>query len=456
MTKHYDYIAIGGGSGGIASVNRAASYGKKCAIIEAKHLGGTCVNVGCVPKKVMFYGAQIAEAINHYAPDYGFDVDVKKFDFAKLVESRQAYISRIHTSYDNVLAKNNVDVIRGFAKFIDKNTLEVTFADGTTEQVTADHILIATGGRPSIPVVKGAEYGIDSNGVFDLTELPKRAAVVGAGYIAVELAGVLNSLGVETHLFVRKHAPLRNFDPMMAETLIESMQQDGITLHTHAIPKEVVKNEDGSVTLNLEDGREQRVDCLIWAIGREPATDKINLQAVGVETNERGFIKVDKYQNTNVPGIYAVGDIIEGGIELTPVAVAAGRRLSERLFNNKPNEHLDYRLVPSVVFSHPPIGTVGLTEQQAIAQYGAENVKVYKSSFTSMYTAVTQHRQACRMKLVCVGKEEKIVGLHGIGFGVDEMIQGFAVAIKMGATKADFDNTVAIHPTGSEEFVTMR
>ena len=347
-------------------------------------------------------------------------------------------------------------MIRGFAKFVNKNTLEVTFADGSTEQVTADHILIATGGRPSIPAIKGAEYGIDSNGVFALTELPKRTAVVGAGYIAVELAGVLNSLGVETHLFVRKHAPLRNFDPMMVETLVESMQQDGITLHTHAIPKEVVKNADGSVTLKLEDGREQTVDCLIWAIGREPTTDKINLQAAGVEANARGFIKVDKYQNTNVPGIYAVGDIIEGGIELTPVAVAAGRRLSERLFNNKPNEHLDYNLVPSVVFSHPPIGTVGLTEPQAIEQYGAENVKVYKSSFTSMYTAVTQHRQPCRMKLVCVGKEEKIVGLHGIGFGVDEMIQGFAVAIKMGATKADFDNTVAIHPTGSEEFVTMR
>lgn len=456
MTRHYDYIAIGGGSGGIASINRAASYGKKCAIIEAKHLGGTCVNVGCVPKKVMFYGAQIAEAIHHYAPDYGFDVGVKKFDFAKLVESRQAYISRIHTSYDNVLAKNNVEVIRGFAKFVNKNTLEVTFDDGSTEQVTADHILIATGGRPSIPAIKGAEYGIDSNGVFALTELPKRTAVVGAGYIAVELAGVLNSLGVETHLFVRKHAPLRNFDPIMVETLVESMQQDGITLHTHAIPNEVVKNADGSVTLKLEDGREQTVDCLIWAIGREPTTDKINLQAAGVEANERGFIKVDKYQNTNVPGIYAVGDIIEGGIELTPVAVAAGRRLSERLFNNKPNEHLDYNLVPSVVFSHPPIGTVGLTEPQAIEQYGADNVKVYKSSFTSMYTAVTQHRQPCRMKLVCVGKEEKIVGLHGIGFGVDEMIQGFAVAIKMGATKADFDNTVAIHPTGSEEFVTMR
>lgn len=456
MTKHYDYIAIGGGSGGIASINRAASYGKKCAIIEAKHLGGTCVNVGCVPKKVMFYGAQIAEAINSYAPDYGFDVTVNHFDYSKLVESRQAYIGRIHTSYNNVLAKNNVDVIRGFAKFVNKHTVEVALADGGVEQVTADHILIATGGRPSRPTIKGAEYGIDSDGVFALNDVPKRVAVVGAGYIAVELAGVLNSLGAETHLFVRQHAPLRNFDPLIVETLLEVMNQDGIQLHTHAIPKEVVKNADGSLTLKLENGEEQTVDCLVWAIGREPATDVINLAVTGVATNERSFVKVDKFQNTNVEGIYAVGDIIEGGIELTPVAVAAGRRLSERLFNNKPNEHLDYNLVPTVVFSHPPIGTIGLTEPQAVAQYGEENVKVYKSSFTPMYSAVTQHRQPCRMKLVCVGKDEKVVGLHGIGFGVDEMIQGFAVAIKMGATKADFDNTVAIHPTGSEEFVTMR
>ena len=456
MTKHYDYLAIGGGSGGIASINRAASYGKKCAIIEAKHLGGTCVNVGCVPKKVMFYGAQIAEAIKSYAPDYGFDVTVNQFDFAKLVESRQAYIGRIHTSYNNVLAKNNVDVLNGFAKFVDAKTVEVHYADGSTEQVTADHILIATGGRPSIPKVKGAEYGIDSNGVFALTELPKRVAIVGAGYIAVELAGVFNSLGVESHLFVRQHAPLRNQDPLIVETLLEVLAQDGIQLHTKAIPQEVVKNADGSLTLKLEDGRETNVDCVVWAIGREPATDVINLEATGVAINERGFIKVDKFQNTNVDGIYAVGDIIEGGIELTPVAVAAGRRLSERLFNNKLNEHLDYNLVPTVVFSHPPIGTIGLTEPKAIEMYGEENVKVYKSSFTAMYTAVTQHRQPCRMKLVCVGQEEKIVGLHGIGFGVDEMIQGFAVAIKMGATKADFDNTVAIHPTGSEEFVTMR
>lgn len=456
MAKHYDYIAIGGGSGGIASINRAASYGQKCAIIEAKHLGGTCVNVGCVPKKVMFYGAQVAEAINHYAPDYGFDITVNNFDYAKLVESRQAYIGRILTSYGNVLAKNNVDVLNGFARFKDAKTLEVSYADGSVEEVTADHILIATGGRPTVPNVKGAEYGITSDGVFALDALPKSVAIVGAGYIAVELAGVFNSLGVNTHLFVRQHAPMRNQDPLIVDTLLEVLAQDGIELHTQATPQEVVKNADGSLTLKLQDGRETSVESLVWAIGREPATDKINLEAAGVETNERGFIKVDKFQNTNVPNIYAVGDIIEGGIELTPVAVAAGRRLSERLFNNKPNEHLDYSLVPTVVFSHPPIGTVGLSEPKAIEQYGAENVKVYKSSFTAMYTAVTQHRQPCRMKLVCVGEGEKVVGLHGIGFGVDEMIQGFAVAIKMGATKADFDNTVAIHPTGSEEFVTMR
>ncbi|OBX04389.1 glutathione reductase [Gallibacterium genomosp. 3] len=448
--KEYDYIAIGGGSGGIASINRAASYGQKCAIIEAKYLGGTCVNVGCVPKKVMWYGAQISEAINLYAPDYGFDITVNRFDFAKLRESREAYIDRIHQSYERVLGNNKVDVIRGFAKFVDANTVEVN-----GELIKAKHILIATGGRPSHPNIEGAEYGIDSDGVFALTELPKRVAVVGAGYIAVELAGVLHNLGVETHLFVRKHAPLRNFDPLIVDTLVEVINNEGPTLHTQAIPQKVVKNADGSLTLFLEDGRSQTVDCLVWAIGRVPMTDNLNLEAAGVKTNSKGFIEVDKYQNTNVKGIYAVGDNT-GAVELTPVAVAAGRRLSERLFNNKPTEHLDYNLIPTVVFSHPPIGTVGLTEPQAIEQYGAEHVKVYKSTFTSMYTAVTQHRQPCRMKLVCAGDDEKIVGLHGIGFGVDEMIQGFAVAIKMGATKKDFDNTVAIHPTGSEEFVTMR
>ncbi|MDU3154077.1 glutathione-disulfide reductase [Hafnia alvei] len=450
MTKHYDYLAIGGGSGGIASINRAAMYGQKCALVEAKYLGGTCVNVGCVPKKVMWHAAQIAEAIHLYGPDYGFDTTVNKFDWGKLIESRTAYIDRIHQSYERGLGNNKVDVIHGFAKFIDAHTVEVN-----GETITADHILIATGGRPSRPNIPGAEYGINSDGFFELDALPKRVAVVGAGYIAVEIAGVLNSLGSETHLFVRKHAPLRTFDPMIVEALVEVMNAEGPQLHTQSVPKSVVKNSDGSLTLTLENGKTFEVDCLIWAIGREPANDNINLSAAGVKTNDKGYITVDKYQNTNVKSIYAVGDNT-GAVELTPVAVAAGRRLSERLFNNKPDEHLDYSNIPTVVFSHPPIGTVGLTEDQAKEQHGEDNVKVYKSSFTAMYTAVTQHRQPCRMKLVCAGKDEKIVGIHGIGYGMDEMLQGFAVALKMGATKKDFDNTVAIHPTGSEEFVTMR
>ncbi|WP_261857630.1 glutathione-disulfide reductase [Photobacterium sanguinicancri] len=451
MAKHFDYICIGGGSGGIASANRASMYGAKVAIVEAKALGGTCVNVGCVPKKVMWHGAQIAEAMHLYAKDYGFDVDVKGFNWGKLVESREAYIGRIHQAYDNVLGNNKVEVINGFATFIDAKTIEVN-----GEHYTADHILIAVGGEPTIPNIPGADHGIDSNGFFELTEQPKRTAVIGAGYIAVEIAGVLSALGTDTHLFVRKESPLRSFDPLIVETLVEVMDAEGPTLHTHSIPKEVVKEADGTFTMHFENGESHNTDLIIWAIGRHPTTDKINLAATGVETNDRGYIKVDEYQQTNVAGIYCVGDIMEGGIELTPVAVKAGRQLSERLFNGKTNAKMDYKLVPTVVFSHPPIGTIGLTEPEAIAQYGEDNVKVYKSGFTAMYTAVTAHRQPCKMKLVCAGPEETVVGLHGIGFTVDEMIQGFGVAIKMGATKADFDSVVAIHPTGSEEFVTMR
>jgi len=452
MTQHFDYIAIGGGSGGIASANRAAMRGAKVALIEAKHMGGTCVNVGCVPKKVMWHGAQVAEAINLYAPDYGFNVEVKGFDWSKLVESREAYIGRIHKGYDSGLASNGVTVIKGFAKFVDNKTVEVN-----GEHYTADHILIAVGGRPSIPHIEGAEHGIDSNGFFELKEQPKRVAVIGAGYIAVELAGVLHGLGTETHLFVRKHSPLRNFDPYIVETLVDVMAAEGPTLHTESVPHKLVKEDDGSVTLHLDNGKSHNVDQVIWAIGREPTTNAINVAAAGVEVNSSGFVKVDEYQNTTAKNVYAVGDIIENGIELTPVAVKAGRTLSERLFNKELPDDLkmDYSLVPTVVFSHPPIGTIGLTEQEAISQYGEENVKIYQSGFTAMYTAVTKHRQPCKMKLVCAGPDEKVVGLHGIGFAVDEMIQGFAVAMKMGATKADFDAVVALHPTGSEEFVTM-
>lgn len=452
MAQHFDYIAIGGGSGGIASANRAAMRGAKVALVEAGPLGGTCVNVGCVPKKVMWHGAQIAEAIKLYAPDYGFDVELKEFDWAKLVESREAYIGRIHNGYNNYLASNGVTVIQGFAKFVDNKTIEVN-----GEQYTADHILIAVGGRPTIPAIPGAELGIDSNGFFELKEQPKRVAVVGAGYIAVELAGVLHSLGTETHLCVRRDTPLRSFDPLVVDTLMEVIEKEGPTLHTNATPKEISKAQDGSLTLHFENGNNLNVDQVIWAIGRHPTTDKIDVAAAGVNLTESGHIIVDEYQNTSAENVYAVGDIIENGIELTPVAVKAGRLLSERLFNPEmPDAKMDYKLVPTVVFSHPPIGTIGLTEPEAKEQYGDDDIKVYTSTFAAMYTAVTQHRQPCKMKLVCQGPDEKIVGLHGIGFAVDEMIQGFGVAMKMGATKADFDSVVAIHPTGSEEFVTMR
>ncbi|SUB68970.1 Glutathione reductase [Pluralibacter gergoviae] len=263
MSKHYDYLAIGGGSGGIASINRAAMYGQKCALIEAKALGGTCVNVGCVPKKVMWHAAQIREAITLYGPDYGFDTTLNHFDWDKLVASRSAYIDRIHTSYDNVLGKNKVDVIKGFARFVDAKTVEVN-----GETITADHILIATGGRPIHPQIPGAEYGIDSDGFFELPALPKRVAVVGAGYIAVELAGVINGLGAETHLFVRKHAPLRSFDPLIVETLVEVMAAEGPTLHTHATPKAVVKKRRRQP--DSDPGRRPQPECRLPDLGHRP------------------------------------------------------------------------------------------------------------------------------------------------------------------------------------------
>ena len=450
MVKEYDYIVIGGGSGGIASANRAAMHGAKVILFEGKEVGGTCVNVGCVPKKVMWYGAQVAETLHRYAGEYGFDVTLNKFDFATLKANRQAYIDRIHGSYERGFDNNGVERVYEYARFVDPHTVEVA-----GERYTAPHILIATGGHALYPNIPGSEYGITSDGFFELDEVPKRTAVIGAGYIAVEVAGVLNALGSDTHLFVRKDRPLRTFDKDIVDVLVDEMAKSGPTLHTHANAKEVVKNADDSLTISFDNGETITVDCLIWAIGRAANTSGFGLEKTGVELTERGNIYSDAFENTSVPGIYALGDVT-GKLDLTPVAVKAGRQLSERLFNNKADAKLDYTDVATVVFSHPVIGSVGLTEEKAIAKYGEENIKVYKSSFTPMYTALGDNRQPSTMKLVTLGEDEKIIGLHGIGYGVDEMIQGFSVAIKMGATKADFDNTVAIHPTGSEEFVTMR
>ena len=447
--REYDIIAIGGGSGGIATMNRAGEHGAKAAVIEEKKLGGTCVNVGCVPKKIMWYGAQIAESFHHYGPDYGFTSSNVQFDFAKLRQNREAYIDRARSSYDGSFKRNGVDLIEGRAHFVDSHTVSVN-----GELIRAKHIVIATGARPSIPTIPGAELGGSSDDVFAWEQLPESVAILGAGYIAVELAGVLHALGVKTDLFVRRDRPLRGFDSYIVEGLVNEMEKTGLPLHTHKVPVKLEETEQG-ITIHFEDGSSHTASQVIWATGRRPNVDGLELEKAGVTLNERGFIQVDEYQNTVVDGIYALGDVT-GEKELTPVAIKAGRTLSERLFNGKTSAKMDYTTIPTVVFSHPAIGTVGLTEDQAIKEYGQEHIKVYKSSFASMYSAVTNHRQESRFKLITAGADEKVVGLHGLGYGVDEMIQGFAVAIKMGATKADFDATVAIHPTASEEFVTMR
>ena len=447
--KEYDIIAIGGGSGGIATMNRAGEHGAKAAVIEEKKLGGTCVNVGCVPKKIMWYGAQIAEAYHQFGTDYGFTNKDLNFDFTTLRRNREAYIDRARSSYDGSFKRNGVDLIEGRAEFVDSHTVRVN-----DELIRAKHIVIATGAHPSIPNIPGAELGGSSDDVFAWEELPESVAILGAGYIAVELAGVLHSLGVKTDLFVRRDRPLRGFDSYIVEGLVKEMERTNLPLHTHKVPIKLEKSAEG-ITIHFEDGTNHTASQVIWATGRRPNVQGLQLEKAGVTLNERGFIKVDEFQNTVVEGIYALGDVT-GEKELTPVAIKAGRILSERLFNGKTEAKMDYSTIPTVVFSHPAIGTVGLTEEEAIKEYGQDQIKVYKSSFASMYSAVTNNRQESRFKLITAGPEEKVVGLHGIGYGVDEMIQGFAVAIKMGATKADFDATVAIHPTASEEFVTMR
>ena len=448
-TDHYDLIALGAGSGGIATANRAASYGARCAVVESDSaLGGTCVNRGCVPKKVMWYGAAMSHALDD-ASGYGFDIVKQGFDWSRLVTAREAYISRINKSYENTLAKAPVDVLQGHGRLLDANTVQVG-----DKVVTADRILLAPGGRPTQPDVPGADIGITSDGFFELQEQPKRVAVVGAGYIAVELAGMLAALGSQTTMVLRKDKVLREFDEMLSERLESEMRAGGISFVTKFGLASVEQQNDGIVLVDTDGKKSATFDCVIWAIGRHPKTKDIGLDTVGVKTDKRGYIQVDEFQQTNVESIYAVGDAT-GAAQLTPVAIAAGRRLADRLYNNMTDRKLDFSLIPTVVFSHPPIGTVGLTEAQAREEHG-DSIKVYKAEFTPMYAVFAAHQQKTALKLIVQGEDERVVGCHLIGLGVDEMLQGFAVAIRMGATKKDFDDTIAIHPTSSEELVTLR
>jgi glutathione reductase (NADPH) len=450
LAKKYDYVVIGGGSGGIASARRAASYGAKVLLIEGGRLGGTCVNVGCVPKKIMWNAAHVAEILG-MAGGYGFAVAPPRFAWSAVKAARDAYIIRLNGIYDRMLAGSQVERVEGYAAFVGSKTVAV---GGKLYQ--GEHVLIATGGRPVLPSVPGAELGITSDGFFELPEQPRKVAVVGAGYIAVELAGVLRALGSDVHLMIRQNTLLRSFDAEIAAHLTTAMEEQGITIHRN-VSVNALRRSGEDVT--VEPGRGEPLhgfDQVIWAVGRQPVTPE-GLDGAGVHRDHRGHVATDEWQATSVPGVYAIGDVT-GRLELTPVAIAAGRQLAERLFNGKTAARLDYSDVPSVVFSHPPIGTVGLSEENAKQTYG-DDVKVYRAAFTNMFHALLPdpaHKPKTLMKLVVAGREERVVGMHVIGTGADEMLQGFAVAVKMGATKADFDRTVAIHPTAAEEFVTIR
>lgn len=443
MRKHYDMIAIGAGSGGLSAVERASEYGKKCAVVEVNQVGGTCVNVGCVPKKVMWFAANAAQTIKN-SNGFGFDISINDFSWTKLKNGRENYINGINEWYDGYLEKLGIDYFHGFGKLIDKNTISVN-----GENLTADTIVLSPGGEPSVPKIEGAKYGITSDGFFELNELPKRVAVVGGGYIGVELAGVLNSLGSEVSLFVRSQKLLNGFDELIQSSLENDYREHGIKIEFGTSIDKISKDK----TLHTNKGDFSGYEQIIWTVGRDPLTQHLGLENAGVKTDQRGFILTNKFQKTNIGNIYALGDAT-GKSPLTPVAIAAGRRLSDRLYNNMKNRRLSYENIPTVVFTHPPIGTIGMTEEEARKKF--KNVKVYQSQFTPMADALSDHKTTTALKLVCVNNNEKVVGCHIMGHGADEMLQGFAVAIKMGATKKQFDDTVAIHPTSAEELVTMR
>ncbi len=443
----YDLIVIGGGSGGLAAAQRAAEYGARVALVEGARLGGTCVNVGCVPKKLMWNAADLAGSLRD-AADYGFDVQVGGHDWPGLKARRDAYVERLNGIYERNLEKRKVTLLRGWARLVDPRTVAV---DG--RRLTGARILIATGGRPQRPDIPGAALGIDSDGFFELAQQPRRVAVVGGGYIGVEIAGVFAGLGSEVFQVLRGAAPLRGFDPLLVEAAQEGFTEAGGKLIVNAAPVSLARGGKG-LALSLAQGEVLAdLDCVIWATGRSPAIEAIDA-AAGVKLDDTGHVAVDEYQQTSQPGVFAIGDVT-GRALLTPVAIAAGRRLADRIWGGMEGRKLDYENIPTVIFGHPPLGTVGLTEQQARERFG-DAVKVYSATFTQMYYAFSATKPKTRMKLVTVGSEQRVVGVHLAGRGVDEMLQGFAVAVKMGATKRDFDDTVAIHPTAAEELVTMR
>jgi glutathione reductase (NADPH) len=445
--QHFDIIAMGGGSGGLAVAQRAAEYGARAAVIEQGRLGGTCVNAGCVPKKVLWNAAHIVEGARD-AAGYGISLPEAKVDWEDMRNRRDAYIVRLNGVYARNLEKRGVVHISGRATFQDAHTVMVG-----SNRYTADHIVVATGGQPLRPALPGQELGLTSDEFFAMHSRPNRVAVIGSGYIAVEIAGVLNAFGSKVELVARGDTVLREFDTLVQSALMREMRSAGIEFHLNTLTASLAQDAGGIHLTSADGSRLGGFDAVIWALGRQPSTADLQLERAGLRTDAQGFLRTDAYQQTTVASIYAIGDVT-GRSALTPVAIAAGRRLADRLFNGQIDRHLDYSGIPTVVFSHPPVGTVGLTEAQARADHS--HVEIKTTAFVPMYYALTERRQRCEMKLVLAGAEQRVVGCHIVGDGADEMLQGFAVAMRMGATLKDFQNTVAIHPTNAEELVTMR
>lgn len=447
--QHYDLIVIGGGSGGLAVAETAAQLGRSVAVIEGKQIGGTCVNNGCVPKKIMWYAANLAHAVDD-ATAFGIPAQRGATDWQQLVEGRESYIDNINSYWNRYVEDSGIVRIQGYARFADKSTLEVN-----GQHYSAAHIVIATGGQPIVPDLPGANLGITSDGFFELNRQPGNVAIIGGGYIGVELAGMLRAFGSSVTLIAMEERVLERFDDMVSDVLTSEMRKQGIVVETGFEVKELQRHDRGTDVVGADGNTLEGFDTVIWSVGRRANTADLNLEAAGLSTERGGIIAVDPYENTAVPGIYAIGDV-NGKTALTPVAIAAGRKLAARLFNGESENRVDYNNIPSVVFSHPAVGTVGHSEAQARAHHGEHAVTVYETSFQPMRYALSEHGVTTAMKIVCVGDDERVAGVHLVGDNVDEMLQGFAVAVKMGATKADFDNTIAIHPTSAEELVTMK
>jgi len=451
MSKHYDYdlIVLGGGSGGLAAAFRAAQHGQRVAMLEPGELGGTCVNVGCVPKKAMWLAADLSAKIG-MAAAMGFNVPVRPaLDWKELVVHRQAYIANIHASYLKRLNENNVVRVPRMGRLVDAHTVECS--DGV--RISATHILIATGAHPQRPDIPGAELGAVSDDFFNLCDAPERVAIVGGGYIAVELAGLLQALGSKVTLLVRGARLLERFDAELTAQLAENLRHQGVQVHFNYRLRELRREGEAVVAYGHDGPHEAVFNQVFFATGRRGNSAGLGLEALGIVVGDKGEVEVDEWQTTAVPSVHAVGDIA-GKVGLTPVAIAAARKLMDRLFGGNPQAKMDYANVASVVFSHPALGAVGLSEEEAREQHG--DVRVYRSNFRPMLEALSDGTQRSLFKLVCVGEEERVVGVHLLGEAADEILQGFALAVKMGATKAQFDDTVAIHPTSAEEIVLMR